>query len=244
MNNVLSIYKREIKSYFTTPLAYVYIVIFLILSSYVTFSKNNFFERRTCSLDAFFQDMPLLLILLVPAVAMRLWAEERETGSIELLFSLPVTAIQAVLGKFFAAWSVLGISLVLTFPMVITVALLGNPDEGPIMVGYLGTFLMAGAYLAIGSFCSMLSKSQVIAFVMGVAFCLAFYIPGNPSVMNFFSGFLPDGLVKQGEMLSSVSRFDSLRRGVLDLRDAFFFIFLAAGWLWANVILLEERRAA
>jgi len=244
MKNTWSIFKREVKGYFTTPLAYVYIVIFLVLSSFMTFSQYSFFERNVCSLEAFFQGMPLLMILLIPAVAMRLWAEERETGSIELLFSLPVTPTQAVLGKFFAAWSVIALSLILTFPMVITVYNLGDPDVGPIVTGYIGTFLMAGTYLAIGSFSSMLSKSQVIAFVMGVMFCFLFYIPGHPSVMNMVSGVLPGGMVNLGEMVSSESRFDSLRRGVVDFSDVFFFVALAAAWLWANIILLEERRAA
>ena len=244
MNNIFSIFKREIKGYFTTPLAYVFLVIFLALSGYMTFWQNSFFQRNNCSMDAFFEDMPLLLILLVPAIAMRLWAEERESNSIELLFSLPITATQAVLGKFFAAWAVLAISLALTFPVVITVVWLGSPDRGPIIIGYIGTFLMAGAYLAIGSFCSMLSRSQVIAFVLGVVFCGVFYLAGSPPVMEFMSSFLPDGLIRQGEMLSSPSRFDALRRGVLDMRDVFFFLLLAAGWLWANIILLEERRAA
>ena len=250
MNNILSIFKREVKGYFATPLAYVFIIVFLLLCTAATFWKNGFFfsfmpvEQASLSLRPFFADMPGLLALIVPAIAMRLWAEERGSNSIELLFSLPITPTQAVLGKYFAALAVLLLSLALTFPVVITAALMGDPDNGTIVMGYIGSFLMAAMYLAIGSFSSMLSRSQVIAFVIGVGLCLLFYITGNPSVMNFLSGLFPQSLVEKGEMISVVSRFESMSRGVLDLRDCFFFLVMTAGWLFANIILLAERRAA
>ena len=151
MSGFKAVFKRELKSYFTTPIAYVFLVVFLFFSGYLTF-KNGFFEIRQADMTAFFVNMPLLFAFLVPATAMRLWAEERKTGSIELLFTLPITVMQAVLGKFFAAWVFLLIALALTFPMVITVFYLGWPDVGLIITGYLGSILMAGGFLAVGCF--------------------------------------------------------------------------------------------
>jgi len=176
---------------------------------------------------------------------MRLWAEERRTNSIELLFTLPVTATQAVLGKVFAAWTVIALALALTFPMILTVAYLGNPDPGPIVTGYLGSLLLAGCYLAIGSFFSSLTSNQVIAFVLGVVACALFYFSSSPSVMQYLSsvGF-PLSFVAALESLSFQSRFESLQRGVIEIRDLTFFLFLGAGALWANALLLKERTAA
>lgn len=240
MRGFLSVFKRELKSYFSTPLAYVFLVIFLFFSSFMTFQRN-FFEIRQASMWVFFDSMPLLLIFLVPAMAMRLWAEERRTNSIEMLFSLPITVAQAVLGKFFAAWTVLALALVLTCPMVLTVAYLGNPDWGPIVSGYLGTLLLAGAYLAIGSFFSCLTRNQVIAFVLGVVGCAMFLFAGNPSVMSFLARFMTGGLVEVVEGLSFQSRFESFQRGVIEVRDVAFFVLLGAAWLWANTVALKER---
>ena len=175
---------------------------------------------------------------------MRLWAEERRTNSIELLFTLPVTTAQAVLGKFFAALSVIGLALVLTAPMVLTVCYLGKPDPGPIASGYAGSLLMAGAYLGIGSFFSAISRNQVIAFVLAVVACSVFVSAGSPTVMAYAGHFLPNGLVKAVESLSMQSRFESIQRGVLEVRDVAFFVLLAAGALWANVVMLEGRRTA
>ena len=243
MRSFLSVCKREIRGYFSTPLAYVFLVIFLFFSSFLTF-QENFFELRQASMRIFFSNLPLLFIFLVPAIAMRLWAAERETNSIELLFTLPVTTTQAVLGKFFAAWGVIALALVLTFPMVATVCYLGDPDPGPIITGYLGAFLMAGAYLGIGSFFSALTRSQVIAFVLSVVVCALFLFASSPTVLNYLSGFLPMGLVEAVESLSFRARFESIQRGVLELRDVAYFVLLGGGWLWANVIALEERKAA
>ena len=178
MSAFTSVYKREIKSYFATPVAYVFLVIFLFFSGFLTF-QEGFFAQRQASMRLFFQNMPLLFLFLVPAIAMRLWAEERRSNSIELLFTLPVTTPQAVLGKFLAAWTVLAIALALTFPMVITVAYLGDPDWGPIATGYFGSLLLAGAYLAIGSFFSAVSRNQVVAFILAVVACGVFYSAGN-----------------------------------------------------------------
>ncbi len=243
MRGLLSVYRREIKGYFATPLAYVFLVIFLGLSSFLTFERG-FFEARHASMQLFFSLMPSLFLLLVPGMAMRLWAEERRSGSIELLFTLPLTTTQAVLGKFFAAWTMLTVAMVLTFPMIITVAYLGDPDWGPIITGYVGSVLLAGAYLSIGSFFSAVTRNQVIAFVLGVVGCGAFLYAGNPDVLQSLTRLLPIGLVEAVEQLSFRSRFESVQRGVLQLRDLSYFVILMVGWLWANIVLLNERRAA
>ena len=243
MRGCLSVLKRELRGYFSTPLAYVFLVIFLFFSSFLTFQKN-FFEMRQASMRIFFSNLPLLFIFLVPAIAMRLWAEERRTNSIELLFTLPVTATQAVLGKFFAAWAVIGLALALTCPMLLTVCYLGDPDPGPIITGYLGAMLLAGSYLAIGSFFSCLTRNQVIAFVLAVVVCALFFFAGSPAGLDYLSRLMPMRAVGAVERLSFQSRFESVQRGVFELRDLAFFALLAAGWLWANVVALEVRRAA
>lgn len=243
MKGFLSVFKRELRGYFSTPLAYVFLVIFLFFSGFLAF-QQGFFEIRQASLRVFFMNMPLMFILLVPAIAMRLWAEERRTNSIELLFTLPLTVRQAVLGKFFAAWTVMALALLLTCPMVITVTYLGDPDWGPIITGYLGSLLMAGTYLAIGSFFSCLTRNQVIAFVLAVVACGMSFYASSPSVMNYMAGFLPRGVVEAAESLSLQSRFESMQRGVLEFRDVAVFVLLAAGWLWANIVALRERVAA
>jgi len=240
----LSVFKRELKSYFSTPLAYVFLVIFLLAAGMNTFMQN-FFEMRQASMRVFFDGMPMLFIFLVPALAMRLWAEERRTNSIELLFTLPVTPVQAVLAKFFACWTVLALALALTCPMVITVCYLGDPDPGPMITGYIGSLLLAGAYLAIGSFFSCLTRNQVIAFVLGVVACALFLYAGSPSALNFLSQLLRSARVVEAiETLSLQSRFESFQRGVIEVRDVLFFLLLAAGSLWANVVALKERTAA
>ncbi|MFH1730381.1 MAG: ABC transporter permease [Planctomycetota bacterium] len=245
MNGFVSVFKRELKSYFSTPLAYVFLVIFLFFSSFIPFQKG-FFDMRQASMQLFFENMPLLFIFLVPAMAMRLWAEERRSNSVELLFTLPITIPQAVLAKFFAAWTVLALALVLTCPMVFTVCYLGDPDWGAIVTGYAGSLLLAGAYLAIGSFFSSLSRNQVIAFVLAVVACASFFFVGSPAVLDTLSmlWFVPAGMVTALETLSVRLRFESIQRGMLQLQDVAFFVLLAAGWLWANMIALKERMAA
>ena len=243
MTGFKSVFKRELRGYFSTPLAYVFLVVFLFFSSFLTFQKG-FFELRQASMRVFFSNMPLLFIFLVPSIAMRLWAEERRTNSIELLFTLPITAAQAVLGKFFAAWTIIALALVLTCPMLLTVCYLGDPDWGPIVTGYLGSFLMAGAFLAIGSFFSCLTRNQVIAFVLAVVACGVFLYAGSPSALDYLSRFLPMRVLEMAESLSVQSRFESVQRGVVEVRDVAFFLLVAAGWLWANVVALRERLAA
>ncbi|MGA2071681.1 MAG: ABC transporter permease [Sedimentisphaerales bacterium] len=242
MSGFKAVFKRELKSYFTTPIAYVFLVVFLFFSGYLTF-KNGFFEIRQADMTAFFVNMPLLFAFLVPATAMRLWAEERKTGSIELLFTLPITVMQAVLGKFFAAWVFLVIAMALTFPMVITVFYLGQPDLGLIITGYLGSVLMAGGFLSVGCFFSALSKNQVISFVLSVVACAVLVFAGVPTTMNYLSTFLPAGLVTAVGNMSFEAHFESLQKGVLDFRDVSYFLFLIVGWVAACAIVLEERKA-
>ena len=238
-----SVLKRETVAYFSTPLAYLFLVIFLFFSSFLTFQKS-FFELRQASLRLFFENMPLLFIFLVPAIAMRLWAEERRTNSIELLLTLPVTITQAVLGKFVAALGVILLALILTYPMVFVVCYLGEPDMGPIWAGYLGSLLLAATFLAIGSFFSTLTRSHVIAFVLAVVCCAVFLFAGSPAALDYLHTVLPGGLWEVVERLSVQTRFESMERGVIEIRDVAFFVFLTVGWLWANIVALNERRAA
>jgi ABC-2 type transport system permease protein len=243
MNSFWAVFKRELKSYFTTPLAYVFLVIFLFFAAYLTF-KQGFYETRQADLQPFFMNLPLLFVFMVPSTAMRLWAEERKVGSIELLFTLPVTITQAVLGKFLAAWVFLGIALALTFPMVLTVAYLGDPDGGLIAMGYLGSFLMAGGFLAIGCFFSALSKNQVIAFVLSVVACAVLVFAGMPTTLNYLSTFLPGGLVAAVEGMSFQAHFESMQRGILQFKDLAYFIILIVGWIAACTVVLDERKAS
>jgi ABC-2 type transport system permease protein len=242
MNSFMAVFKRELKSYFSTPLAYVFLVIFLFFSGYLTF-RNGFYEIRQADMNAFFVNLPLLFVFMVPSTAMRLWAEERKSGTIELLFTLPITITQAVLGKFFAAWLFLGIALALTFPMVITVCYLGEPDIGLIITGYLGSFLMAGGFLAVGCFFSALSKNQVISFVLSVVACAVLVFAGMPSTLNYFSTFMPAGLVSAIESMSLQTHFESTQRGVVTFADISYFVLLIVGWVAACGIVLDERKA-
>jgi ABC-2 type transport system permease protein len=243
MNSFWAVFKRELKSYFTTPLAYVFLVIFLFFAAYLTF-REGFYEARQADLQAFFMNLPLLFVFMVPSTAMRLWAEERKVGSIELLFTLPITIVQAVLGKFLAAWVFLGIALALTFPMVLTVAYLGHPDGGLIATGYIGSFLMAGGFLAIGSFFSALSKNQVIAFVLSVVACGVLVFAGMPTTVTYLSLFLPSGLVSAIEGMSFQEHFESIQKGILQFKDIAYFVILIAGWIAACTVILDERKAS
>ncbi|MHC4122499.1 MAG: ABC transporter permease subunit [Planctomycetota bacterium] len=242
MHSFWAVFKRELKGYFATPIAYVFLIIFLFFAGFLTF-KQGFFEARQADMRVFFMNLPLLFIFMVPASAMRLWAEERRVGSIELLLTLPITVMQAVLGKFVAAWIFMGIALVLTFPMVITVCYLGNPDGGLIVTGYIGSFLMAGGFLAIGCFFSSISKNQVISFVLSVVACAALVFSGMPTVMAYLSTFLPNGLVRAIEGMSFQVHFESIQRGLVEFKDISYFILLIIGWIFATGVILEERKA-
>ncbi len=243
MNSFKAVFKRELKSYFATPLAYVFLVIFLFFAAYLTF-KQGFFEMRQADLRPFFQNLPLLFVFMVPSTAMRLWAEERKSGTIELLCTLPITIWQAVLGKFLAAWVFLTIALAMTFPLIITVCYLGDPDVGLIVTGYIGSVLMAGGFLAIGCFFSAMSKNQVISFVLSVVACAVLVFAGMPTTLDYLSTFLPTGLVNAIESMSFQTHFDSIQRGVLELRDMSYFVLLIVGWVTACAIVLDERKAS
>jgi len=243
MSSFWAVFKRELKSYFTTPLAYVFLVIFLFAAGYLTF-KNGFYEARQADLSLFFTNLPLLFIFMVGATASRLFSEERKIGSVELLFTLPITVTQAVLGKFLAAWVFLGIALALTFPMVLTVAYLGDPDGGLIATGYVGSFLMAGGFVAVGCFFSAVTKSQVIAFVLTVNACGVLMFVGMPTTVNYLSSFLPAGLVSAIASLSFQEHFESVQKGILQFKDIVYFVVLIAGWIAACTVILDERKAS
>jgi ABC-2 type transport system permease protein len=244
VENTFVIFRRELVAYFSTPLAYVFIVIFLALSGAFTFYIGSFFEHGSADLDAFFHFHPWLYLFLIPAVAMRLWAEERKTGTVELLMTLPVSTTQAVLGKFLAAWCFIGIALALTFPVWITVNYLGNPDNGVIVASYVGSFLMAGAFLAIGSCISALTKNQVIAFILAAVVCFLFLMSGLDLVQNFFQGWLPRFLVDAIAGMSFLTHFSAITRGVIDLRDVVFFGSLIGVCLLANVVAVDVKKTA
>lgn len=243
MRNILIIAKRELGSYFGTPLAYVFIVIFLALTGAMTFYLGGFLYTGQADLHPFFVYHPWLYLLLVPAVAMRLWAEERKTGTIENLMTLPISTYEAVLGKFLAAWIFCGIALALTFPIWITVNVLGDPDNGVIVASYFASFVMAGSFLAIGSCMSALTKNQVIAFVIAATACFLFTMSGLDLVLNFFRGWAPDWLVATVASLSFLTHFNTVTQGLIEARDIVFFVSLIAFWLFANVVLVDLKRA-
>ena len=243
MHNVVVIFRREFFSYFATPLAFVFIVIFLLLAGVFAFYLGGFYERGQADLAPFFEFHPWLYLFLIPALAMRLWAEERKSGSIELLMTLPVTVWQAVLGKYLAAWCFAGVALLLTFPMWITVNYLGDPDNGTILAAYIGSFLMAGGFLAIGACLSAATRNQVIAFIFTVVVCFFFLLSGLPFVVNLVQGWAPQAIVDAIAALSLRTHFLSISKGVIDLRDLLYFATLIGAWLVANTIVLEMKKA-
>ena len=243
MNLIRALFQRELQSYFATPVAYVFIVIYLVLMGTFTFYLGQFYERGQADLSSFFNFHPWLYLFLVPAISMRLWAEERKTGSIELLMTMPITAWQAVLGKYLAAWAFTGIALALTFPVWITVNYLGNPDNGSIVAGYVGSFLMAGGFLAIGACLSATTRNQVIAFVLTVVVCFGFLLSGFPLVLDLFSGWAPQALVDGIASLSFLTHFANISKGVIDIRDLIYFGLLIGVFLYANTIVLQWRQA-
>jgi ABC-2 type transport system permease protein len=243
MSIISALFRRELRSYFATPVAYVFIVIFLVLMGTFTFYLGGFYERGQADLSAFFNYHPWLYLFLVPAIAMRLWAEERKTGSVELLMTLPVTPWQAVLGKYLAAWAFTGIALALTFPIWITVNYLGNPDNGAIMAAYVGSFLMAGGFLAIGSCLSATTKNQVIAFVLTVVACFGFLLSGFPLVLDLFSAWAPQTIVDGIASLSFLTHFSNISKGVIDFRDLVYFALVIVVFLYANTIVLQWKQA-
>lgn len=243
MSIVAAIFRRELKSYFATPVAYVFIVIFLVLMGTFTFYLGGFYEQGQADLRSFFNFHPWLYLFLVPAISMRLWAEERKSGSVELLMTLPVTPWQAVLGKYLAAWAFTGIALALTFPIWITVNYLGDPDNGTVFAAYIGSFLMAGGFLAIGSCVSAFTRNQVIAFVISIVVCFGFLLSGFPMVLDVFRGWLPQVIVDAVASLSFLTHFTNISRGVIDFRDLMYFGLMIGTFLFANTIVLQWKQA-
>ncbi|HXH03109.1 MAG TPA: ABC transporter permease subunit [Candidatus Competibacteraceae bacterium] len=243
MNAVVSVFRREFASYFATPEAYVFIVVFLILNGAFTFYLGQFYERGQADLQPFFTFHPWLYLFFVPAVAMRLWAEERKSGSIELLLTLPLTMWQAVLGKFLAAWAFIAVALLLTLPLWITVNYLGDPDNGAILAGYCGSLLLAGAYLAIGACLSAVSRNQVVAFILAVVVSLLFLLAGLPMVLDVFRAWAPQALVDAIASLSFLTHFGDISRGVIDLRDLVFFALTIGFWLMGCAVVVDLKKA-
>jgi ABC-2 type transport system permease protein len=242
LSTIAPIFKREFSAYFATPLAYVFIVIFLFTMGAFTFYVGHFYDNGIADLSVFFAYHPWLYLFLVPAIAMRLWADERRTGTMELLLTLPIPLWATVVGKYLAAWAFTGIALLLTFPIWLTVNFLGQPDNGVILASYIGSFLVAGGYLAIGACMSATTNNQVIAFIVSVVVCFLFTVSGSPLVLDVFRAWAPDILVDAIASFSFVTHFTAITQGVLDLRDLVFFFSLIALFLAANVVVVDLKK--
>ena len=241
---ITTVFRREFRSYFQTPLAAVFLVIFLFLAGLFTFNIGGFFDRGQADLRPFFQFNPWLYVFLVPAVSMRLWAEERRTGTIELIMTLPFGAADLVVGKFLAAWAFTTLALTLTFPLWITVSWLGNPDHGTIFVAYLASALLAGAFLAVGSFLSALTKNQVIAFVLCAVACFVLLLAGFPAVIDFLrAAQAPSGFIEGLASTSALTHYESMMRGVIDLRDVLYFLLVIAAFLAINIFAIDWKKS-
>lgn len=233
--------KRELGSYFTSPVAYVFLVIFLLLAGFFTFTTGQFFERGEASLGAFFGWHPWLYLVLVPAVGMRLWAEERRAGTLELLMTMPITPWQAIAGKFLASWLFLALALALTFPVAVTANVLGSPDNGMIVAGYLGSLLLAGAYLAVTCMTSAMTRNQVVAFILSVVVCLFLIIAGFNPVTDLLARWASPAVIDTVAAFSVVTHFDGFQKGVIDTRDLFFFLSMIGFLLFATSVILRNR---
>jgi len=241
--NIKTIAKRELRSYFSSPVAYVFLVIFLLLTGFFTFTAGSFFERGEASLAAFFGWHPWIYLMVVPAIGMRLWAEERRSGTLELLFTMPISTWQAIIAKFLASWLFIGVALVLTFPAVVTVNLLGEPDNGAIFAGYLGSFFLAGTYLAITCMTSAMTRNQVVAFILSVVICLFLLLAGFNPVTDLLVRWASPALVDTVAAFSVVTHFDGFQRGVIDARDLVFFLSVIGFALFATGVILRAHRA-
>jgi len=243
MKAILCIARRELSGYFASPVAFVFIVIFLLLAGFFTFMVSGFFERGEANLTPFFTWHPWLYLFLVPAVGMRMWSDERRLGTIELLFTMPVTPWQAIAGKFLAAWAVVGLALALTFPVWITVNYLGHPDNGVIMASYLGSFLMAGAYLAIAAMTSAMTRSQIVAFIISVVLALFLLLAGYQPVTNLLVQWARPWFVDGIAAFSVMTHFESIQKGVLDSRDILYFLSVIVFSLFTTSVILRAHRA-
>jgi ABC-2 type transport system permease protein len=242
MSGIVSVWRRELASYFSTPVAYVFLLVFLMAAAACTFYLGRFYEGGVATLSSFFGYHAVLFLFLVPALSMRLWSEERKSGSIELLMTLPIEVWQAVVGKYFAAWAFTALAIALTFPIWITVNYLGAPDNGAIAAAYVGSVLMAGGFLAIGSFLSAFTKNQVIAFVLSALACFLVLVAGYDLVLDAFSSWAPQAVVDAVASLSFLTHFESISKGVIDVRDLVYFALLIAACLYANVIVLHLKK--
>ena len=240
---IRSIAKRELAAYFESPVAYVFLVIFLLLAGFFTFTFGGFFERGEASLAAFFNWLPWLFLFLVPAAGMRLWSEERRLGTIELLLTMPVAAWQAIVGKFLASWLFLIVALALTFPMIITVNWLGDPDNGVILSGYVGAALLAGAYLAISCMTSALTRNQVIAFILAVLLCLLLILVGFTPLTDLLARWASPWLVESVAKFSVLTNYDGFQKGVLDSRGLLYFASVIAYALFVTGVVIRNHRA-
>ena len=243
MKNTVTVFKRELLAYFATPVAYVFLCVFLILSGLFTWYFGNLYETNNASLQPFFVYHPFLYLALIPALSMRMWSEERRGGTIELLLTLPISMGEAVVGKFLAAWAFTGIALALTVTEWITINYLGDPDNGVIFAAYVGSFLMAGGFLAIGSCLSAVTKNQVIAFVLSLGVSLLFVMAGYPIVLEWIQGWAPSLVVEAVRGASFWTHFSAISRGVIDLRDLVYFGSLIATFLFATVVVVEAKKA-
>lgn len=243
MNLVWTIAKRELGGYFTSPVAYVFLVIFLLLAGFFTFTAGAFFERGEAGLAAFFAWHPWLYLMLVPAVGMRLWSEERRAGTIELLLTMPVTTAQAIIGKFLASWLFLALALALTFPVIVTVNLLGDPDNGVIFTGYVGSLMLAGAYLAVSCMTSAMTRNQVVAFILAVVLCLFLILAGFSPVTDLMVRWASPALIDTVAAFSVMTHFDGFQKGVIDSRDLLFFLSVIGFALFATGVIIRGHRA-
>lgn len=243
MNHLLSITRRELGSVFATPVAYVFIVIFLVMSATLTFFVGDLYERNQADLVPFFTLLPWLFLFLVPAIGMRTWSEERKLGTIELLMTLPISLFSAVLGKFFAAWLVIGLSLLLTFPLWLTLGFLGEPDTGTIITGYCGSWLMSSAFLAISMLMSALTKNQVVAFILSVSVCFLFVVIGSNGVLSALSNYSKNTVLDTLASLSFLSRFEGMARGVIALDDLVYFVLFTLVWLYMSLLAIDMKKA-
>ncbi|MBU3021836.1 ABC transporter permease subunit [Aestuariibacter sp. A3R04] len=243
MGRSLVIARREVGSFFTTPVAYVYLAIFLVLTSVFTFFLGDFYDRGQADLLPFFSFHPWLYLFLVPAIAMRSWAEERKSGSIELLLTLPVSVAEAVIGKFIAYWFILALALAMTMPLWFTVNYLGVPDNGIIIAAYTGSWLMSGAFLAVSLCVSTLTQSQVVAFIVAVVLCFLFVVSGSEIVLDVFKNWATNDVVDTIASFSFMTHFDAMSKGVLAANDILYFLLVIIGWLYAGVIILDENKA-
>lgn len=242
--NTLTILKRELKAYFESPVAYVFLVVFLMMVGFFTFAVSHYYEAGQADLRAFFFWHPWVYLILVPAASMRLWAEDRKRGTIEILLTLPITMTHAILGKFIAAWLFLALALVLSFPIVLTTIYLGNPDMGAIWGGYLGSFLLAGTYLSVGMLTSAMTRNQVISFVLSIVGCLFLVLAGWPPVTQLFSEWAPNWMVQGIAAFSVMPHFESIQRGVLDMKDIGYYLSVMVVMLYATYLVIENRKSA